>query len=208
MRVFDIGAREGPEVVTDRVLTVPNVLSVLRLVALPFVYLDLVNGQHLRALVVLGAFSATDWFDGYIARRFGQISRIGKLMDPVSDRLMIIVVGIGMVVSGLIPLWAVLVLLARDLVVLAGGLFLMTRKITPPPVTRIGKTATFTLMFALPAFILASVLGDGAADPEPTTQAVAWTLYGLGTVEYYVAAVQYGYRGYRDLRAVVPADHT
>ena len=200
MRVFDIGGGDEPAVVSDRVLTVPNVLSLLRLAALPFVYLDLASGHHLRALIVLAVVAATDWFDGYIARRFDQVSRIGKLADPISDRLLVIIVGAGMVVGDLIPLWAILVLVARDLVVLGGGLFLLTRRVTPPAVTRIGKSATFGLMTALPLFILASVVGDGAADPNEVTLLIAWALYGVSTALYYVAVGQYVQQARGDLR--------
>ena len=193
MRIYDIGAKDGPEEVSGRILTVANVLSFVRLLALPFVYLDLVGGpdRHLRAFVVLVVFVWTDWIDGYVARRFDQVTRLGKLLDPIADRLLVIVVGLGMVQADLVPLWIVLVLLARDLVVLAGGIALVRRGLTPPAVTRIGKTATFGLMFALPAFILASAVGNGPDDPQPVVQAIAWATLVTSTVLYYVAAGQY-----------------
>lgn len=193
MRIYDIGGKEGPESVSDRVFTAANVLSFVRLLALPFIYLDLVGGAdtHLRAFVLLVVFVLTDWVDGYVARRFDQVTRIGKLLDPIADRLLVIVVGFGMVVSDLVPLWVVLVLLARDLVVLVGGIVLVRRGLTPPAVTRIGKTATFGLMFALPSFILASVLGDGPRDPQPVVQAIAWVTLLVSTALYYLAAAQY-----------------
>ncbi len=200
MRVFDIGTREGPQEVSGRVLTVPNVLSLVRLGMLPLVYLDLVHGHHTRALVVLAAVAATDWFDGYVARRFNQVSRIGQLADPISDRILVVVVGVGMVVGNVIPLWAILLLVARDLAVLGGGLFLMARGVPPPAVTRIGKSATFALMTALPLFILASVIGGGADRQNVATVIVAWGLYGIGVVLYYVAAGQYVQQGLADLR--------
>lgn len=191
---FDRGRRDdGPERVVDRVLTVPNVLSLLRLAALPFIYLDLVSGpdRHLRALVVLMIFAATDWLDGYVARRFDQVSRVGKLFDPISDRLLVTVVGIALIVADVVPLWVVVVLVARDVVVMAGGVALMRRGIPAPAVTRVGKTATFVLMTAFPLWILASVLGDGPSDPDRVTDAVAWSLFGIGTALYYYAAAQY-----------------
>lgn len=193
MRIYDIGAKDGPEEVSDRVLTVANVLSFLRLLALPIIYLDLVRGSetHWRAFVLLTVFVLTDWIDGYVARRFDQVTRIGKLLDPIADRLLMIVVGFGMVQADLVPLWIVLVILARDLVVLVGGIVMVRKGMTPPAVTRIGKSATFGLMFALPAFILASVLGDGPADPQPVLQWIAWFSLIVNTILYYVAAGQY-----------------
>ncbi len=208
MRIFDVGKKDGPEVVSDRVLTVPNVLSFVRLLALPWILIDLTAEppRLLRAFVVLVVFAATDWFDGYLARRLDQVSKLGKLLDPISDRLLIIVVGLGMVLSGLVPLWAVLVLLARDVVVLAGGLTLLGRGLQAPAVTKVGKAATFGLMFAFPTFILAAVLGDGVADPQPAVRAFAWFTYATNTVLYYIAAGQYAVDARRQLRERQRAD--
>lgn len=192
MRLFDIGGHDDrPEVVTERVLTVPNVLSVLRLAALPVIYVDLVGDRLVRALSVLAVFAATDWLDGYIARRYGQISKLGTVLDPISDRLLVAVVGIAMIVADLVPWWAIAVLLARDLAVGVAGLVLLGRGRQPPAVTRIGKSATFGLLFALPLFVLAALVGDGVADSEPVTRTVAWALYAVSTALYYLAAVQY-----------------
>lgn len=193
MRLFDIGAKDGPEVVSDRILTIPNVLSLARLLILPFVYLDLAVDPiaHGRALTLIAVFAATDWFDGYIARRFDQVSRFGKLLDPISDRILIVVVGVGMVVGGLIPAWAVAVIVVRDVLVLAVGLVLVGRGVAPPAVTRLGKAATFGLMVALPLMILASVVGDGPDDPQPALAAAAWVTYGVNALLYYVAAFGY-----------------
>lgn len=191
MRVFDIGAREGPEVVGDQVFTVANVLSFLRLAALPIIYLDLVSGRWLRALVLLAVFSATDWLDGYLARRLGQVTRLGKLLDPISDRLLFLVVGVGYVVAGLLPLWAVLLLLVRDLIVVSVGAVLLRRGRRPLGVSRTGKAATFGLMWAFPLFLLARVFESTGGDPQPVLQVVAWATLLINTGLYYLAAVGY-----------------
>ena len=205
MRLYDIGAREGPEVVSERVVTLPNLISALRILVLPWVFVDLVAGRHLRALVVLSLFAATDWIDGYVARRFGQVSRLGKLLDPLSDRLLIAVVGIAMILADLVPLWAILVLIARDVVlVLAAALFL-SQGVTPPAVTRTGKTATFGLMFALPLFVLASVEAPAGEAAHGTIRALAWATYGLSAFLYYVAAGQYTAATWRGRRRSVEA---
>ena len=110
MRVYDIGGRdEPPRRPRDRIWTVANCCRSRRLAALPVIYLDLVGERWLRAFVLLVVFSATDWFDGYLARRLDQMTKLGKLLDPISDRLLFVVVGVGFVVAGLLPLWAVLV---------------------------------------------------------------------------------------------------
>ena len=192
MRVFDIGAKDGQAEASDRILTIPNLLSLARIAVLPVVYLDLVNGRLLRALVLLLIFASTDWFDGYLARRLDQITKLGTLLDPISDRILFVVVGIGFVVSGLLPLWALIVLLVRDVGVIVVGGALLLRGARPPSVTRIGKVATFGLMLAFPLFLLAAIVGDGASDPQPLLQALAWVTYLLNTALYYVSAGQYG----------------
>jgi cardiolipin synthase (CMP-forming) len=194
MRVFDIGAKDGQAEASDRILTIPNLLSLARIAVLPVVYLDLVAGRLVRALVLLLIFASTDWFDGYLARRFDQITKLGTLLDPISDRLLFVVVGVGFVVADLLPLWALIVLLVRDVAVLLVGGLLLLRGAKPPAVTRIGKVATFGLMVAFPLFLAAAIAGGGAADPQPLIQALAWFAYLVNTVLYYASAGQYARR--------------
>lgn len=191
MRVFDIGARDGPQEVSDRILTVPNALSFARLAALPFIYIDLVGGRELRALILLAVFAATDWLDGYLARRLNQLTRLGALLDPISDRALFIVVGIGVVVAELVPLWAVILLLVRDgLVSLVGGVMLL-RGASTPEVTRVGKASTFGLMVALVGFLLAAVVGEGADQPDATVLAIAWVMFAGSILLHYLSALDY-----------------
>ncbi len=198
-RFYDIGGGDEPQQVSSRIVTVPNLLSVARLLALPLIAIDLVGERYLRALILLAIFAATDWLDGYIARRFDQVTRLGQLLDPISDRVLFLVVGIAFVVSGLLPLWALLVLLIRDALIMGGGGLLLARGARPPAVTRSGKTATFALMFAFPFFLGAAVLGDGAADPQPAILVIAWLLYAVGALLYWWSAVGY-------VRAMLSAD--
>lgn len=191
MRVYDIGAKDEPQEVSDRLLTIPNALSLARLLILPVIYLDLVDGRLVRAFVLLVIFALTDWLDGYLARRLDQVSRFGTLLDPISDRVLFLVVGIGFVMADLFPLWALVVLLLRDLAVLVVGAVLLLRGAQPPAVTRIGKTATFGLMWAFPTFLLAAIVGDGASDPQMVLQVLGWLFFGVSTALYYVAAGQY-----------------
>ncbi len=191
MRVFDIGGGDEPAAVSDAVLTVPNVISLARLAALPLIYLDLVGGRETRALVLLAVFAATDWLDGYLARRLDQVSRLGALLDPVSDRALFIVVGVGFVVAGIVPLWAIVVLLLRDgLVTLVGGVLLL-RGARTPEVTRVGKVSTFGLMFALVGFLLAAVVGEGAGAPDPVIEVISWAVFAVSIVLHYVSALGY-----------------
>ncbi len=182
---FDSGRQGAPVPETDRILTVPNLLSLIRLAALPWVYLDLVGGRELRGLIVLLVIAWSDYLDGYLARRLGQVSRIGRLFDPISDRLLLIVVGVAMVVADLLPLWALVLLVVRDVVVVGGGIVLLRRGQEPPPVSDLGKAATFGLMTALPLFILARAVDVAHL------RGSAWVLYWSGIWAYYLSAGQY-----------------
>lgn len=191
MRLYDLGGGDEPRVASRRILTVPNLISFARLAVLPVVYLDLTSGRLVRALVLLAIFSATDWFDGYFARRLDQVTELGKLLDPISDRVLFIVVGVAFVVSGLLPLWVVLALVARDVLVAGAGLVLLARGAKPPDVTRLGKTATFGLMWALPMFLLAGIVGDGVDDPNRVVHVLAWVLLAINGALYWIAAFDY-----------------
>ena len=191
MRIYDVGGGDEPRIASRRVLTIPNLLSFARLAVLPFVYLDLANDRFTRAFVLVAVFAATDWLDGYLARRLDQVTELGTLLDPISDRVLFVVVGVGFVVSGLLPLWAVLILVVRDVLVGAAGVALLVRGATPPPVTRLGKTATFGLMWALPMFLLAAAVGEGAAAPQPVLHALAWVLFAINAVLYWLSAFDY-----------------
>ena len=147
------------EVQTDRILTIPNLLSFARLLGVPL-FLWLILGPHADgwAIVLLTISGITDWLDGKIARATGQISRLGQLLDPLADRAYIAATLLGLAIRGTIPWWLVGLLLARDLI-LAGVLALLKRRgITGLPVHFLGKAATFNLLWGFP-FLL---LGDSA----------------------------------------------
>ena len=190
MPLFDAGRRSGAgaELVHDRLLTAPNVITAIRLAGLPlFVWLVLGADRYLVAFWVLVAIAATDWIDGYVARRFDQVSRIGKLVDPLVDRLLLASAAITLVVAGLLP-WPLLALiLVRDVVVLGVSLAWFAG-VPPIPVSRIGKLATALLMIGIPCFLLSGVDWAGA----DVIRAIAWTSTVAGIVAYYLAAARYG----------------
>ena len=196
-RLFDVGAGDGPEVVGDRVVTVPNLLSLVRLLVMPVVWFDIVGDRPVRAVVVLALLVSTDWVDGYVARRFGQVSRLGKVLDPISDRILIAIVVVAMGVAGIVPWWALALVIVRDVLVSAVGLFTLVRGGTPPAVTRTGKAATFGLMFVFPTLLVAEAVGGAARDVLRTGSFVG---LGVATVLYWAAAVQYA----RVVRARTP----
>lgn len=191
MRLFDAGKQEGEQEVSSAILTVPNVLSLLRLLSLPVVYHFLTTDRLGLGLLLGFIFGATDWVDGYVARRFNQVTKLGKILDPVSDRVFIVVVGFAMVVADLLPLWAVLIVLFRDALILLGGILLVGRGGQPPAVTKVGKAATFGLMWSFPAFILSGFWGGTPQDPQAFLRPLAWVMFSSALVLYYVAAAQY-----------------
>ncbi len=187
-RLFDVGAKDGPEVVSDRIVTVPNILSLVRLLVMPLVWLDITGDRPVRAVVVLAALVSTDWIDGYVARRFDQVTRLGKVLDPISDRILIVLVVIALGVAGIVPWWALGAVLLRDVVVAAVGLGVLARGGSAPAVTRTGKAATFGLMSVFPSFLVAEALGGTARE---VLRVVSFTGLAVATVLYYVAAIQY-----------------
>ena len=140
----------------NRVLTVPNALSIVRLVLVPvFLYLLLVAGALGWAVAILMFSGFSDWADGKIARLFdNQSSRLGELLDPAVDRIYMVVVPVAMAVAGALPWWIVALLLGRDAVLAATLPVLRRRGLSALPVTYLGKAATFALMSGLPLVLL------------------------------------------------------
>ena len=184
---------------TDRVLTVPNVLSVLRLLGIP-VFLWLVLGPEADgwAVLLLMASGFTDYLDGVIARRTGQISRLGQLLDPLADRLYVIATLLGLGLRDIVPWWLVALLLGRD-VVLAFTLPVLRRHgLGPLPVHYLGKAATFNLLIAFPLVLL----GSGAGTAADVARVFGWAFLVWGTALYWWAGMLYLVQ----VRGVVIAD--
>jgi cardiolipin synthase len=175
--------------VTERVLTVPNALSVLRLACIPvFLWLLFVVDSPVAAGVLLGVLGVTDWVDGYVARHFHQVSELGKVLDPAADRLLFIVCVGGIVVAGGAPLWFSVLVVVREASV-GGALVVLTLLgMKRFDVAWVGKAGTFGLMVAFPLFLIGSG-GDGGA------YAFSWTAgYVVGVpslVVSYYAAISY-----------------
>ncbi|MEU5566361.1 CDP-alcohol phosphatidyltransferase family protein [Micromonospora musae] len=183
---------------TGRVLTVPNLISFLRLIGVP-VFLYLLLGAHadVAALVVLAVGGTTDWVDGWVARRLGQVSRLGELLDPLADRLYILATLAGFTAREVVPWQFTAALLARELLLL-GSLGVLRRfGYGPPPVHYVGKTATFILLAAFPTLLLAAAV-PGAAD---VAGALGWGLAWWGLALYWVAGAMYVIQAARLVRA-------
>ncbi len=179
---------QSTQVQTDRVLTVPNILSALRLLGVPlFLWLILVPEADWLAIAVLALAGFTDWLDGYLARKWHQISRVGQLLDPVADRLYILATLIGLLLRGIVPLWFVVLLVARDLIMSVVLMVLKRRGVTGLPVHFLGKAATFCLLYAFPLLLL----GDGTGWVADAARIVGWAFAIWGTALYWWAAVLY-----------------
>ena len=177
----------------DRVLTVPNALSVLRLLGVPlFLWLLLGPQADGWAIVVLMVAGFTDWADGKLARALGQSSRLGALLDPAADRLYIVATLVAFVLRDVVPLWVVAALVGRE-VVLAVVLLVLRRADWPPlQVHYLGKAATFLLLYAFPLLLLADGDGPLAGLAQPFAYALTvWggALYLLAGALYVVQAV-------------------
>lgn len=171
-----------------RVLTVPNLLSFARLLMIPvFVWLLLDADTQALGFLVLGVVMASDWVDGYLARRTGQVSELGKLLDPLSDRLVIAAALVTFVVIDALPLWAALLVIVRDLFVLGAGVIALVARKARIDVRWWGKMATWDLMWGIPMIAWGSLnlpLSHAALT-------VGWSLYTVGTTLYYVTAGLY-----------------
>jgi cardiolipin synthase len=173
--------------VTDRVLTIPNVLSLLRLVFVP-VFAWLILSRHDGyALAVLAMSGVTDYLDGALARRWGQVSRVGQLLDPFADRLYILSTLLGLAWREVIPWWLVVALVGRDVLLTLTLPVLARYGYGPPPVHFLGKAATFNLLYAFPLLLLADGTGPAARIAEPIAWAFAW----WGTALYWWAGWLY-----------------
>lgn len=191
MRMFDIGGPEVPREASGRILTVPNLLSLARIAVLPLVLVDLLAGRLMRAFVVMLLIGASDWLDGYLARVLDQRTRLGAVLDPIGDRAVFIVVGLGLVLGGLLPLWVLVVLLARELAVVLFGLGLLLRGRSIPDTSKLGKVATSGLMMSMTGLLAAAAFGGGADDPVVWLQAVAQAGLVINLVLTYMATLGY-----------------
>ena len=141
---------------TDRIWTIPNLLSMLRLAGVPlFLWLLLGPQADGWALVVLAVSAITDWADGKLARLLNQYSRLGELLDPAADRLYIFATLIAFVIRGFIPWWVAALLIGRDLILALALPVLRRHGYGPLPVHYLGKAATFCLLYAFPLLLLA-----------------------------------------------------
>lgn len=172
---------------TDRLLTIPNVLSFLRLLAVPVFGWLILAGHDLAAVILLAASGATDWLDGFLARTLHQTSLLGARLDPVADRLYILTAVVVMMVRGLVPWWLPAIIIGRDLLLLCLLPSLRRSGRIALPVNLIGKAGTMFLLLAFPLMLISSPGSFNVAAAEWT----GWILAISGASAYWVAGFLY-----------------
>ena len=193
------------EEVTNRIFTIPNVISFIRLCMVPVYMVLLLNGYDLLATFMFALAAGTDWIDGQLARRTHCVSKLGQLLDPAVDRILMSCGVIGLMLVGRLPIWIVVVVLGRDLMLLIGGAYLLKRYHERVAVIYPGKVATTFLFVGFAGLLLnMPLLGglgwfDASWLPGFGFEACSWGIWfvyaglviGLFTTLYYLLA---GYR--------------
>lgn len=164
-------------------LTIPNLLSLGRLLLTPVLVWLILSDRTVAATVLFGAMGISDWLDGFIARRTNTVTDLGTTLDPVSDRVLVMASLVAMMGAGVLPWWMGIPVLLRDAVLSVVFLALARRGFGKPKVRRVGKSATFALLAALPALILGGEV--------ELMRDVGLVLFAVGAVLYYVAAFRY-----------------
>ncbi|MHA7223546.1 CDP-alcohol phosphatidyltransferase family protein [Arthrobacter sp. RHLT1-20] len=188
MKFIGAGARRGQlQIHHDTVFTIPNLLTVVRFLGVPlFIWLVLGEQEYGYAALVLAIMGSTDWVDGYIARRFDQMSNLGRIMDPMADRMALIAVAVTLVIAGVVEWWYLTALLVPDAILLTLTLYYFHSH-PDLPVSRIGKIRTALLLVGTPLLVLSKL-------PIPGTGVyfvAAWIFLGLGLVGHWIAGYNY-----------------
>lgn len=179
---------ERPRGGEERILTIPNLITTARLVAIPL-FLWLLFGRDNRAAAagLLAVLGATDWVDGFLARRYDQVSEVGKILDPVADRLLLGVAVVSILIDGSVPLAVAGATLVREVIVAVAALVLAAMGARRIDVTLIGKAGTFCLLVSFPLFLASASTLSWAEVAE----VLAWVFVVPGLVLGYVSLAGY-----------------
>lgn len=181
-------AASDEEEVSTRVLTLPNLISTVRLCLVPIFLWAFLTRRDVLGFVLLVVVGSTDWVDGYIARHSGQVSRLGKLLDPVADRIAIVAVLAALMARGTIPWPLGAAVIGRDLIVAVAFAVLETKGVERIAVNFTGKTATLILYAGVVLAALSLILGGSIAGDIGTAAVV---IVAVGAVLYWIAGVLY-----------------
>jgi cardiolipin synthase len=176
------------EVGLDRVLTAPNIITLLRLLCIPlFLWLLFADHRQTLAAILLALLGATDWVDGYVARRYHQVTTLGKVLDPAADRILVGTAVISVMIYHAVPLWFGFATIAREILVSLMVLLLASLGASRIDVLWVGKAGTFALMTAYPGFLLTY----GSATWQMDLRVVVWIIGGIGLTLAWIAAASY-----------------
>lgn len=184
----------------DEIFTIPNLISFIRLCMIPVVVMLILDDRDVFAIILFAITAGTDWVDGQIARRTNSVSKLGQLLDPAVDRLLVVFTVLALLIIGRLPLWIIAFVLVRDFVMLAGGFVLLNKFGARVPVVFAGKLATTLLYFGFGLLIINIPLLSGLgwcdiswlplfnADPYPLGFCFVYAglLLSLFTSVYYV----------------------
>jgi cardiolipin synthase len=188
---YQVDTQDDEVAVSHRVLTIPNVISIIRLAGVPlFLWLILVPEADGWALLVLFLSGISDYADGYLARKLHQTSKLGAILDPVADRLYILSTVIGLGMRDIIPWWVAIILPLRDAFLWCLVPFLRTRGYSSLPVHFLGKAATANLLYAVPLLLL----GDGTGVLAMLAKVFGWAFAIWGTALYWWAGLLYAWQ--------------
>ncbi|WP_182353363.1 CDP-alcohol phosphatidyltransferase family protein [Flaviflexus huanghaiensis] len=177
-------------------LTIPNAVTVARMLLLvPIAYLLVVDQHPVLTAVLLTIFGMTDWVDGFIARRFNQVSRVGEILDPIADRVGVAVVAVVLVAADYLPDWIAYSIVLTDLTL--ATIYLLFRARHRPPVSRLGKARTAVLMAGLPLTVFGRIPGLEIG----ATIGVAFA--SLGAVLHVITGVTYAWAIQRESRSAI-----
>lgn len=168
--------------------TIPNAISLVRLLALPiFCWLVLADHRCLAGGLLLGGLGATDWVDGFVARRFHQVSTVGKVLDPAIDRILVGTAVIVIMLNGAVPIWFGVITFTREVLISCTVVVLAALGAERIDVLWVGKAGAFALMLAYPAFLLA----HGPAQWQEGMRIAAWCTGVIGLLLGWWAAGAY-----------------
>ncbi|MEG0216746.1 MAG: CDP-alcohol phosphatidyltransferase family protein [Raoultibacter sp.] len=198
------------ELVIDKIFTIPNVISMVRLCLVPVFLVLLMNGNDIAAALLFALAAGTDFLDGQIARRTNTVSKLGQLLDPAIDRILMIAGVGGLLLVGRLPLWIVAVVLIRDLFLLVGGSVLLKRYHIRIPVVYLGKVATTFLFVGFAGALLNWPLISGLGLctfswlPGFNTQMCSWGIWFIyvGLILSLITTVVYVMQALRRLKHV------
>ncbi|HEV3370241.1 MAG TPA: CDP-alcohol phosphatidyltransferase family protein [Acidimicrobiales bacterium] len=172
----------------DRILTAPNVITLVRLLCIPlFLWLLFADHRQILAAILLAALGATDWIDGHVARRYHQVSTLGKVLDPAADRILVGTAVISVMIYHAVPLWFGFATIAREILVSLMVLLLASLGVARIDVLWVGKAGTFALMTAYPGFLLTY----GTAGWQMDLRVAVWIIGGIGLTLAWIAAASY-----------------